>query len=716
MGTHFISNRDVGYAVSAAISQAKSEICLTSPWIIGERLQSLFSEDVRNRIREGEVRLKVVIRLRELSDMEITNATTFNFLRGIGAEFRFSAQLHAKLVIIDDKIAFASSSNITGAGYRDELLGGNEEAGFYTDETGEVLKAKVRFEEIWDRARPVSDKTIGLILSPATENDFAFVVLRPIECGSFVSANRRDGSLILAQVDKIECINPKFFSHLAQPGSQILADFFNIYSNPDPDHRYLASMAYLDGDAEISIAYCDIIAEIDSLLAQSSETIRRQDWKTCLTPLSVAIEVSKASNELLARFFSQRLVSLGRIINHEAPIGIIPEEILSKHCAIFGMTGSGKSNCAKVFVERFFEWGKSNNTRVVILDPHAEYSKSTTFGQRCVEIEYRDAVAKRFIEDVDGLVQLAGLQFNKDNKLLAGYQRELLNKAIAEASSFSQLAERVARDNVIHLTSEQRSLHLGIDEATLDKLSRAQASNELSKVASILSKVETDAIRLTETEERQLKEYFLRKQLLELARKYQEEEVSEQVEEVQLFQEDEINRIKELEKLATLHDIPLSFDKVAIYDINLRDIDDPSYKWEVAGKVVEQLFNQAKRDTDFRVLIVAEEAQNFLSGGGRANRAASALERVAREGRKFGVGLLLISQRPAGLQTDVVAQCNTQIIFRLVNPNDLNYIESTAEAASQELLSMLPKLATGCCYVAGVAVPMAMLAQIDEYK
>lgn len=139
-------------------------------------------------------------------------------------------------------------------------------------------------------------------------------------------------------------------------------------------------------------------------------------------------------------------------------------------------------------------------------------------------------------------------------------------------------------------------------------------------------------------------------------------------------------------------------------------------KWEVAGKIIEQLFNRAKRHTDFRVLVVAEEAQNFLSGGGRANRAAIALERLAREGRKFGVGLLLISQRPAGLQTDVVAQCNTQIIFRLVNPNDLKYIESTAEAASAELLSMLPKLATGSCYIAGVAVPMAMLADIEEYK
>jgi hypothetical protein len=98
MGTHFISNKDIGDTVSAAISQARSEICLTSPWVIGERLPILFSEDVKNRIREGEVRLQVVIRLRELSDMEITNATTFNFLREIGAEFRFSSQLHAKLV------------------------------------------------------------------------------------------------------------------------------------------------------------------------------------------------------------------------------------------------------------------------------------------------------------------------------------------------------------------------------------------------------------------------------------------------------------------------------------------------------------------------------------------------------------------------------------------------------------------------------------------
>ena len=115
MAIHFISNKDIGDAVSAAIDKAKSEICLTSPWVIGNRLQSLFSKDAKIRIRNGEVSLKIVIRLRDLSDMEITDAATLSFLREIGADLHFSSQLHAKLIIIDSKLAFASSSNITGS-------------------------------------------------------------------------------------------------------------------------------------------------------------------------------------------------------------------------------------------------------------------------------------------------------------------------------------------------------------------------------------------------------------------------------------------------------------------------------------------------------------------------------------------------------------------------------------------------------------------------
>jgi len=496
----------------------------------------------------------------------------------------------------------------------------------------------------------------------------------------------------------IESINPRFFSHLAQPGSQVLSDFFNIYKNPDPDHRYLASLAYLDRDAEISIAHCDVIAEIEESLACSAHVICRQDWKTCLMPISIGSDVTKASDELLARFFSQELVPLGTVMNHKAPIGVNPEEILSKHCAIFGM------------------WGKEHNTRVVILDPHAEYCKSTSFGQQCVGVEYCDEVVKRFVEDVDGLVEMAKIDLDNDIKVISGHRRETLEKAMAEASSFIELAQYVKDNNMVRLVTEQKTSRPGLEEELLDKLVRAQATADFKKTVSSLGKTETDPETLTEEEETQLKDYHLRKQSVEMPKKYQEEQISEDVVEVRLFTDEEIGRIESLNEKATLHDIPLDFDKVNIYDINLRDIDDPSYKWEVAGKIIEQLFNRAKRHADFRVLVVAEEAQNFLSGGGRANRAAIALERLAREGRKFGVGLLLISQRPAGLQTDVVAQCNTQIIFRLVNPNDLKYIESTAEAASAELLSMLPKLATGSCYIAGVAVPMAMLADIEEYK
>jgi len=156
MSIRFVSNKDIGDSVKASMNKAKSEICLTSPWVIGERLQGLFSKETKARIISGKVSLRIVIRLRDVSDMDITNAPTFNFLREVGADLRFSSQLHAKLVVIDSKEAFASSSNITGAGYRDELQGGNEEAGFYTDDPDEVLSAQARFEEICSVQRPSS--------------------------------------------------------------------------------------------------------------------------------------------------------------------------------------------------------------------------------------------------------------------------------------------------------------------------------------------------------------------------------------------------------------------------------------------------------------------------------------------------------------------------------------------------------------------------------
>ena len=85
------------------------------------------------------------------------------------------------------------------------------------------------------------------------------------------------------------------------------------------------------------------------------------------------------------------------------------------------------------------------------------------------------------------------------------------------------------------------------------------------------------------------------------------------------------------------------------------------------------------------VLIVIEEAHNFVP----AKQAASSsriLTKIASEGRKFGVGLCIVSQRPGKVDSDALSQCNSMIILRIVNPHDQKQIELSAEAMSRDLM------------------------------
>ena len=79
-------------------------------------------------------------------------------------------------------------------------------------------------------------------------------------------------------------------------------------------------------------------------------------------------------------------------------------------------------------------------------------------------------------------------------------------------------------------------------------------------------------------------------------------------------------------------------------------------------------------------------------------------ETVLAEGRKFGIGVGLISQRPGKLDQDVLSQCMTQFILRIVNPIDQNTIASAVESASKDTLAELPSLSRGQAVVAGSAL------------
>lgn len=117
------------------------------------------------------------------------------------------------------------------------------------------------------------------------------------------------------------------------------------------------------------------------------------------------------------------------------------------------------------------------------------------------------------------------------------------------------------------------------------------------------------------------------------------------------------------------------------------------------------------------IVIVLEEAQNYIPEKNKNDRESIAkkiFERVAREGRKFGLSLLVSSQRPSELSKTVLSQCNSFIIHRLQNPEDQKYVRQLVSAANEDILQQLPVLPQQHVVVMGDAVRSPVQARINN--
>jgi len=114
--------------------------------------------------------------------------------------------------------------------------------------------------------------------------------------------------------------------------------------------------------------------------------------------------------------------------------------------------------------------------------------------------------------------------------------------------------------------------------------------------------------------------------------------------------------------------------------------------------------------------IIVEEAHNFAPRSTEERQIISRniLKRIAREGRKFGVGLCIVSQRPSKLDSDVLSQCNTQIIMKIVNPADQEYIRQSVESVTEDVVKDLPALARGEAIISGSAINLSVPVKIRQ--
>ena len=118
-------------------------------------------------------------------------------------------------------------------------------------------------------------------------------------------------------------------------------------------------------------------------------------------------------------------------------------------------------------------------------------------------------------------------------------------------------------------------------------------------------------------------------------------------------------------------------------------------------------------------LSVVEEAHNFIPStreGTDDTPSLTTLRKVITEGRKFGTGLLLITQRPSRVDETILAQCNSFLVLRLVNPKDQSYVRSVMENLSDTDAKMLPGFGPGQGLVSGQAVRFPLLVKIGFDK
>jgi DNA helicase HerA-like ATPase len=115
----------------------------------------------------------------------------------------------------------------------------------------------------------------------------------------------------------------------------------------------------------------------------------------------------------------------------------------------------------------------------------------------------------------------------------------------------------------------------------------------------------------------------------------------------------------------------------------------------------------------YPVFILIEEAHHFAPHDGDAV-STGILKQVLAEGRKFGIGIGLISQRPGKLDADVLSQCLTQCIMRIVNEVDQKSVATAVEGVGRDLLNNLPALSKGQAIVAGSAINTPVICRVRQ--
>jgi DNA helicase HerA-like ATPase len=134
----------------------------------------------------------------------------------------------------------------------------------------------------------------------------------------------------------------------------------------------------------------------------------------------------------------------------------------------------------------------------------------------------------------------------------------------------------------------------------------------------------------------------------------------------------------------------------------------------IAYKILSDTYEKVSSgEFEYPVFIFVEEAHRFIPATGTTH-SSRMIKKIAAEGRKFGVFLVVITQRPSKIHSDALSQCNSQIIMRITNPKDQEAVAASSERLGETLLNDLPGLNTGEAVIVGEMTRAPIMARIRK--
>jgi len=349
------------------------------------------------------------------------------------------------------------------------------------------------------------------------------------------------------------------------------------------------------------------------------------------------------------------------------------DPMLSKHFAILGSTGTGKSTSVALILHRISQLSPEGH--IVMIDPHGEYSAAF---KGCGELFNVDNLQLpywllNFEEHCEVLLTTDGAERQRDADILA--------KCLLAARTRSKTAEqygKVTVDSPIpYLLTDLNAIIVN----EMGKLDRAGDSTPYARLKNKLDELKADP-----------RYAFMFSGMM----------VSDTMGSF----------------LAKLFRLPANGRPISIVDVSGVPSDVTSVVVSVLARMVFDYAIWSRTEAQRPLLLVCEEAHRYVPKDENANGQAvrKILERIAKEGRKYGVSLGLITQRPSDLAEGVLSQCGTIVSMRLNNDRDQACVRAAMPEGARGFLDAIPALRNRECIVCGEGVAIPIRVRFDDLE